>query len=301
MGKLKVYSKWERLPNGMASNIIQEGCLVIEGGAFRGLYNQGVLDALMQNDVNIRTVIGVSAGALAGMNYVSGQIGRSARVNLKYRHDSRYIGIKALHNSRSLLDVGFLLNTYNEYEPLNMERLYSKNRKFVAVTTNCLNGKTEYYDTQSCDYILDAIKASASMPYMTPMVDVGGTPSLDGGCSCKIGYQWALDNQFKKIVVIRTRERSFRKPEKEISIAEKFYRKYPEFAQTLKRSNINYNKQCQEIEELEQRKRIYVIAPSEHVTVGRLEKDMEKLGAIYQLGYSDTMKQIDQIKKYLSE
>ena len=104
----KSYSGISKIPSGRASDKLTEGCLVLEGGAFRGLYTQGFLDALMLADINLSCVIGVSAGALGGANYVSGQIGRSARINLNYRADSRYIGKKALENSRSLLDVGFL-------------------------------------------------------------------------------------------------------------------------------------------------------------------------------------------------
>ena len=96
----QTYSKMDQIPQGNASENITEGCLVLEGGAFRGLYTQGVLDAMMQNDINLSCVIGVSAGALGGLNYVSGQIGRSARINLSYRHDSRYVGVKALIRSR---------------------------------------------------------------------------------------------------------------------------------------------------------------------------------------------------------
>ena len=88
----KVYSRLDEIPKGTASDKITEGCLVLEGGAFRGLYTQGFLDAMMENDINLSCVIGVSAGALSGMNYVSGQIGRSGRINLGFRHDSRYIG-----------------------------------------------------------------------------------------------------------------------------------------------------------------------------------------------------------------
>jgi predicted patatin/cPLA2 family phospholipase len=299
MRQSKIYSGLDKIPTGQAGGEIQSGCLVIEGGAFRGLYNQGVLDAFMQNDINLHTVIGVSAGALAGMNYVSGQIGRSARANLKYRHDSRYIGRKAIRKSHSIIDLDFLLKVYNEYEPLNLERFLSKDRHYVAVATNCSNGGTQYYDTENCADIFAAIKASASMPYVSPMVDVDGTPCLDGGCSCKIAYEWALEHDFEKIIIIKTRERGFRKPAKESGEAYKFYRKYPEFAEKLAHSNIEYDRECDAVDELEKTKRAYVIAPSEPVTVGRLEGDPEKMGDLYWLGYRDAITHMDEIRAYL--
>lgn len=299
MQEIKKYSKIDTIPNGVASEVVQQGCLVLEGGAFRGLYNQGVMDAFMLNDINIHTVIGVSAGALAGMNYVSGQIGRSARVNLGFRNDSRYIGARALKNGHSIVNLDFLMHTYEKYEPLDVKRLNSDNRHFIAVATNCIDGETFYFDKDNCSNILDAVKASASMPYITPMVDVDGFPCLDGGCSCKIAYKWALDHDFDKIIVIKTRERGFRKDNKVHKSAYKFYKNYEEFAEILSKSDINYNKQCDEIDRLEEEKRIMVIAPSKPVTVSRIEKDIEKLGDLYWLGYNDAINMLDDVKNYL--
>ena len=39
--RMKVYSKVAEIPTGNAPDVITEGCLVLEGGAFRGLYTQG--------------------------------------------------------------------------------------------------------------------------------------------------------------------------------------------------------------------------------------------------------------------
>ncbi len=295
----KTFEGIDNIPEGQADGPVQKGCLVIEGGAFRGLYNQGVLDAFLVNGINVETVIGVSAGALAGMSYVAGQIGRSARVNLEYRHDSRYIGVKAIRLSHSLLNLDFLLKPNDVISPLNTERFLSDDRTFVAVATNCNNGETEYFTKDNCGNIYDAVKASATLPYLSPMVMVDDIPCLDGGCSCKIPYQWAINHDYEKIIIIKTRERGFRKAEKESDLAHKFYKKNPEFAEVLKHSNAMYNRQCDEIDELEKSGRTLVIAPSQPVTVSRLEKDMSKLGDLYWLGYNDALARIEEIKRYL--
>jgi len=137
------------------------------------------------------------------------------------------------------------------------------------------------------------------MPYISPMVDVDGRPCLDGGCSCKIPYRWALDQGYEKIVVVRTREPEYRKTiskEKNRILA---YRKYPAFARSLAKSSRNYNHQCDEIQKLEKKGRIFVIAPSQKVAVSRLEGDMEKLGSLYWLGYHDTLNLMDSLREYL--
>ena len=296
----KVYSRIAEIPKGTAGSLITEGCLVLEGGAFRGLYTQGFLDAMMVHDINMRCVIGVSAGALGGMNYVSGQIGRSARVNLGFRHDSRYVGAKAMIHSRSFLDVGFLTEERGIFEPLDRERFDDPERRFIAVTTNCLTGETTYFERGKCSDIITAIRASATMPYISPMVMIDGVPHFDGGCSCKIPYQWAIDQGYEKIIVIRTRDSLFRKKVKP-SPARRFYRKYPAFAQKLENSSEDYNRQCDEIEALNNEGKLLRFAPSAIVTVSRVEGDLEKLGDLYWLGWNDCLAALDQIREYLSE
>ena len=297
--KHQIYSKIHKIPSGIAAEKYTKGCLVLEGGAFRGLYNQGALDALMQNDINLSCVIGVSAGALAGMNYVSGQIGRSARANLGYRHDGNYIGVKAIKKSHSVIRLDFLLQDFNAREIINEARFNNPAQRYIAVATNCETGETAYFEKGRCQDIFSAIKASASMPYVSPAVMVEGVPYLDGGCSCKIPYKWAVEEGYEKILVIRTREEAFRKKLKPSSMAKKVYGKYPEFAIRLDNSDAAYNRQCDEIDRLKEEGRLFVMAPSKPVTVGRVESDMEKLGELYWLGYEDTLKRLPEIKAYL--
>ena len=66
--------------------------LLLEGGAMRGLFTAGVIDTLMENNILVDTVIGVSAGALFGMNYKSHQVGRVLRYNKKFCKNKNYTG-----------------------------------------------------------------------------------------------------------------------------------------------------------------------------------------------------------------
>lgn len=298
----QVYSRIDEIPAGQASERITEGCLVLEGGAFRGLYTQGFLDAMMISGLNLSCVIGVSAGALGGMNYVSGQIGRSARINLTYRHDSRYIGARALIHSHSILDVSFLTEDRGIIsEPFDMERFIGSRQRYIAVATNCLSGKPACFEKGRCgDYLMDGVRASATMPFISPMVMINGTPYLDGGCSCAIPYRWAMKQGYRKIIVIRTRDPQFRKEETNISPALRIYRRYPLLAVKLIESNRRYNRQCEEIELFHRHGRLLRLAPSKPVNVGRVEPDLEKLGELYWLGYNDCVEGLDEIKEYLA-
>lgn len=296
----KIYSSWDKLPKGHLTGDVVKGCLVIEGGAFRGLYNQGVLDALLLSNIHIHTVIGVSAGAMSGSAYVAGQLGRPIRMNLRYRHDSEYVGLKALLKCGSLLNISYIFDEREGIEKFDIEEFKNiKDRRYIAVATDCKTGKPLYFENDNCSDISKAIIASASMPYVSPMRKVDDKKCLDGGCSVNIPFQWALDQNFEKIVVIKTQDRSFRKEDKISKMAGIIYNQYPQFAKQLSKRNISYNHECDEVERLEKQGKIFVIAPSKPVTVARMEKDVEKLGELYWTGYNDTMAKIDDIKKYL--
>ncbi len=301
MTKTPVFSGIEQLPRGQASDSLCKGCIVLEGGAFRGVYTSGVLDALMEADINMECTVGVSAGALNGMNYVSGQIGRSARINLQFRRDPRYVGIRAYRSNRGIIGFDFVLDEYDRDDPLDMEALNREDRRLVAVATNCRTGQPEYFEKGRCQDILKAIQASASMPYVSRPVTVDGIPCLDGGCSLNIPYRWALEQGYEKIVVVRTRPASFRKKEssRASKMARRFYKSSPALAESIADSDARYNRECDELERLKEEGRVYVISPSSSNSVSRLEKDMEKLGEFYYLGYSDGQNHLDSLREYL--
>lgn len=295
----KVFSGLAKLPNGKASDKITRGCLILEGGALRGVYTSGVLDALMENDINLSVVVGVSAGALNGLNYMSGQIGRSARITLAYRHDSRYFGVKAIPKNKSIYGFKFLFDVYDELDPFDFDTFNNSERRFIAAATSCENGQQVYYEKGKCPDIIEACRASSAMQILSLPVEVDGEKCLDGGVSRRIPIQFAIDEKFDKIVVVRTRDREYRKKPKIARAQAMVYRKYPEFADALRHSNLEYNHECDVIEEMEKNGKLFQIIPTRAVEVGRLEKDMEKLGALYYEGYNDALVALPALKKYL--
>ena len=324
------------IPRGRAPEGLAKGCMVVEGGAFRGLHTQGFLDVMMEHGLNLSCVIGVSAGALAGVNYVAGQIGRSARTNIAFRHDSRYIGAKSMLHSHSLLDVGFLTEDRGILEPLDRERFDRPERRFVAVATNCETGAATYFEKGKCGDILLAARASATMPFLSPVVMIDGAPYLDGGCACAIPYRWALDQGYEKIVVLRTRDKAYRDENRMVrradALAESYvkrrlpgasrvyraypavtetlvrreegavnriYRRYPALARALNENGSRYNAQCDELDELDRRGRLLHICPSRPIRVGRMEGDVQKLYDLYCEGRRDALAWLPALRQYL--
>jgi len=298
----KVWSGYEDIPTGSAPDRILPGCIVLEGGSFRGCYTSGFLDVLMENGINMQATIGTSAGALNGYNYVAGEIGRSGRINLGYRHDRRYFGPRSAMKSRGVVGFNFILDEIEEELPFDRERFDDPARRFVVTVTDCEKGEVRYCEKGVTPDFRKAVRASASMPFVSDMVEVDGVPCLDGGCAVKIPYRWALDEGYEKVLVVRTRPRRFRRePEGKrfTELAERIYRNHPQLIELLLSQGEQYNTACDELEKLESEGKLLMLCPSGFVNVGTLEGDTEKLGALYLLGRCDATIYMPKIKEYL--
>jgi len=299
--KQLVYSNFYQIPKGHRDGKLIDACLVLEGGALRGLYTAGVLDALLLNDIHFKYVVGTSAGALTGANYVSGDVGRSARMNLAFRFDKRYVGIKAAVENKGVFGFNFLLEDYNLIDPMSFDSLNNPNRHLIACASCLETGQTEFFENLKCSDFFKALRASASMPYLSAPIEIDGFHYLDGGCSCKVPYIWPLNNNIEKIVVLRTRDLNYRKKNININKENKMiFHNYPNFIPVIDDMNLNYNKQCDEMEKLSNEGRILMLTPSEPISISRIESDIEKLGQLYERGYKDGNKFVLDIKEYLA-
>ena len=260
---------------------MQNLTLVLEGGALRSLYTSGVLDVLMKYNVEANYVLGVSAGALTGMNYISKQQGRSAKINIENCDNKKYIGIKALRREGGLIGYNYLFEdlSKNAY-PFDYETFKFSKQKFISVITNCEKGVTEYVEKNDCkEDIFKVVQASSSMPLCSKMVKIGNSHYLDGAVTMPIPVDWAIEREHKNILVVLTRDRNYRKPEVSNTmkrVYKRVYHKYSNLVEKLCTMPERYNKLKEHINALEKQGRIMVIAPKEPVTVSRLEKDREK-------------------------
>lgn len=298
---MEVYGKLTDLPRGKAAKTVTEGCLILEGGGWRGMYTQGALDALMQEGIMFETTAGVSAGAMSATAYLSGQIGLCARINLTHRHDPRYCGLIAGRTDHGITGFSYLFHDLFDMYEFDMERFMDPTRKFYAEVTNMITGDPEMMSRDD-GHIFEAIRASASLPYISLPVMIEGKPYLDGGCSDRLPYKWAKEQGFRKIMIIRTRDRSYRRPiKKERFMTKMVYSKYPVFEESLKKSIPYYNQTIDETDRDYSEGKIFVLYPSTPVKVSRLEGDMDKLGALYWQGYHDMKQQMPELKAYLAK
>lgn len=284
----------------LADNI-SKAALVLEGGAMRGLYTAGVLDVFMENDIKIDTIFGVSAGALFGINYKSKQIVRALRYNLKYAHDKRYMGIYSLITTGDIMNREFCFKKLvYELDPLDFDTFNNSNVEFYAVITNVHSGKAEYIEIKDAKKDMEYLRASGSMPFVSRLVEINGNKYLDGAVADPIPLKKVLDMGYGKIIVVQTRPADYTKTKPYMPFGF-VYKKYPEFVKTANKAYINYNETLDLIRKNEKDGKIIVLRPSEKIKMRRVEKDLNKLQAIYNVGVKDCNKNLRKIKEYLDK
>ncbi len=274
--------------------------LVLEGGALRGLYTAGVLDVFMENDIKVDAIFGVSAGALFGINYKSNQIGRALRYNLKYAHDKRYMGMYSLVTTGDIMNREFCFDTLvNVLDPLDFETYNNSDVDFYAVVTNVGTGKAEYINIDDARNTMEYLRASGSMPFVSNLVEIDGNNYLDGAVSDPIPFKKALDMGYEKIIVILTRPEGYLKTKSFMPFG-LVYKNYPNFVKTAKEVYIKYNETLNLIKQYESDGRIIVFRPSEKIKMKRVEKDLKKLQAIYDVGVKDSTNNLSIVKEFVS-
>lgn len=261
--------------------------LVLEGGGMRGVFTCGVLDNFMDRGIRFPYSIGVSAGACNGLSYMSGQRGRAKYSNIDLLDKYRYIGLKKLLLTGNIMDFDLLFDKFpNEIIPYDYEAYAQCKERYEMVTTSCVTGEACYYDEKlSPERIIDIVRASSSLPFVCPIAYVDGEPMLDGGIADSIPIERARALGYDRNVVVLTRNRGYRKPDKKGVVPPFMYRKYPALREAIVNRNKLYNTQLELIERLEDEGEIVVIRPEKPIVVDRMERDVQKLLDLYNEGY----------------
>lgn len=275
-------------------------CLVLEGGALRGIYTAGVLDSLQKEDIKIDAIIGVSMGSLVGINYVSNQPGRAIRYNLKYCRDKRYIGFYSLLTTGNIANKEFdYYEIPNKLDKFDYDTFRKSKIQFYCTVTNVETGKAEYIKISDAKSDVEYLRAGSSMPGVSKIVEIDGKKYLDGGMADSIPVMKAIELGYDKIIVITTRPIEYRKKISKLKTLSRIYHKYPNFVYTIQHRNENYNKTVEKLIELEKEKRVFVIRPSIGVPIKRIEKNKKIIQAQYDLGQKDFKNNLESLKEYL--
>ena len=277
--------------------------LVLEGGGMRALFTAGVLDALLDvKELNIDGIVGVSAGALFGANYVSGQKERAIRYNKKYARDKRYMGLyswittgNAVNKEFAFYEIPFKLDVFDQ------EKFKESKIDFHVVMTNIENGQAEYILIEDVLEQMEYLRATSALPFASKIIEINGKKYLDGGISDSIPIDYCESLGYDKIILILTRPENTYKNDKLSFLYKLVYRKYPNLVERLINMGKDYEIVLKKIKDLENKNKIFVIRPPQVLKIGRLEKNEDKIQNVYDIGLNTGKKEIDNLLKYLNK
>lgn len=270
--------------------------LVLEGGGVRGIYTAGVLDVFMEQGLHFDGVIGVSAGAIHGCSFLSNQKGRSIRYYKKYCSDPRFMSFRSLITSGNIVGVEFCYHELpDKLDAYDHEQFNRCSTPFYVTCSNIETGEPEYIQITDMKRQIDYLRASASLPYFSRIVNIDGKKYLDGGCTDSVPVEAFQKMGYQRNVVVLTRQADYRKKSKLQMMPKLIYRKYPAFADALCNRHAMYNQTAARITEMEKNGSVFVIRPSSAPDIGRLEKDPENIQKVYDMGRSDALKRMESL------
>ena len=277
--------------------------LVLEGGGMRALFTAGVLDALLDiKELDIDGIVGVSAGALFGVNYVSRQKERAIRYNKKYARDKRYMGFyswittgNAVNEEFAFYEIPFKLDVFDQ------EKFKQSKIDFYVVMTNVESGKPEYVLIKDVFKQMEYLRATSALPFASKIIEINGKKYLDGGISDSIPIDYCEGLGYDKIILVLTRPKNTHKEDKLNFLYKLVYRKYPNLVERLINMGKDYEVVLKKIKDLENKNKIFVIRPPKVLKIGRLEKNEDKIQNVYDIGLNTGIKEKENLLKYLNK
>lgn len=274
--------------------------LVLEGGAMRGMYTAGVVDAFLDEQIEVDGIVGVSAGACFGCNLFSKQRGRVLRYNTRFMRDPRNVSLLSLITTGDIVNRKFAYYVIpTKYDVFDEAAFEAHGGEYWVVVTNVETGKPEYIRMHNLLRDIEAMRASASMPFVSRMVPLNGKKYLDGGISDSIPVRAAMEMGYDKLIVVLTQPADYVKKPMNEKLVRAYYRKYPELVNTLINRHATYNAQSEDVKRLEEEGRIFVLRPERVLDIDRLEKKPERLKAVYEQGLHDALARMDALRAYL--
>ena len=276
--------------------------LVLEGGAMRGIFTVGILDCMMENNIVFDGIAGVSAGAAFGCNYKSEQKGRALRYNKRFCRDKRYCSWQSWLKTGDIFGADFCYHKLPaELDIFDADAFEKNPTEFYLVCTDIENGKPYYYKcSKGDDECFEYMRASASMPLVSNIVELGGRKYLDGALTDSIPLQFFESIGYDRNIVILTQPENYiKKPSKASMLMKIVYRKYPALLKVISERHIMYNQQIKYIEEQARKGNILLLRPEEKLPVKRICHNAELLQKTYDIGYYYALKNMDKVKEFL--
>lgn len=281
---------------------MSETGIILEGGAMRSVFAAGVLDFFMEEKIEVPNILAVSAGAYAGMNYVSGQKGRTVDAVIKPLEKEKYMGAATFFRKGTFFDMDYLFDKVPKLQaPFDFEAFRNSAKRFLINTIDCSTGKSVFFDKfETEDSFWTLCRAANSLPFISKITHIDGKPMLDGGMSDAIPLAKAIEEGWEKLIIVLTRKKEYRKKDRRfyLFMLRILYHKYPELVKTVAGRAEKYNQCLEAIEKMEKEGKALVLRPKK-MAITNQESDVTTLMEYYYHGYEEARERKEEIQNFL--
>ena len=281
---------------------MQKTGLVLEGGAMRGLFSAGIMDVMMENNITPDGVIGVSAGAAFGCNYKSRQPGRAIRYNKRFARDKRYCSMQSFLRTGDLFGAEYAYHIVpNKYDIFDNDTFEQNPMEFWVVCTDVETGEPVYKKCdEGGDITFDWVRASASMPVVSRVVELEGYKLLDGGISDSIPLRAFQRRGYERNIVIMTQPQGYEKhPSRFMPIIRMSLRRYPKLVEAMAMRHLMYNEELAYVEQEVRRGNTLAIYPDKQLPIGHVSHNPDEMQHVYDIGRELGLRKLDKIKSFM--
>ncbi|WP_350355158.1 patatin-like phospholipase family protein [Faecalibaculum rodentium] len=275
--------------------------LVVEGGGTKIAYTGGVLQCFLEQGIDIPYCVGISAGAMMLLPYVSRQPGRLRLTGVDAASQKGLIGLKPIMEEGSLFALEKTAQFIQEKMPLDYETFFSSPTQLDIGVYDMKTRKTRYYGKEYVDASDDLLIASCSLLLLSKPKQFDGNTVIDAGLTDMIPVSQALKAGCEKVIVVSTKEEGYRRkkaPWWQLMGARLVYHDR-QITEDFRNRHIHYEEQWQIIHDLEKEGKALVLRPHQDYGITRYTTDREKLDAWFKLGYAETLERLGEIRAFL--
>lgn len=260
--------------------------LVVEGGAMRGIFTTGMLDRFLEARFNpFDLLIGVSSGATNLAAYLAQMPQRNFKIYTDYCLRPQFLDLRRFIFGGHLMDLDWLWQQTIAEIRLDIDTLFSHNKRFLIVVTDVLTGRAVYHEPRA-QSVEEDLKASSAMPVIyRAFPQVAGRPSVDGGIADPLPVEKAMEMNARKIMIIRSRPSNYVKKE---AIANRYLlwrlKPYPDLRKTVAGRVQRYNTAVTLIRKPPPDTSIIEICPPDNFNLGRFGRNKADLIRWYHQG-----------------
>ena len=261
--------------------------LIIEGGGQRGVFSFGITDTFISRNFDPFDIyIGVSNGVAVLCWYLIRETDNNLDKML-YAAKGDYLSYKNLFTGKDILKFHQMYEDGKKMFKPSMEKIKNNlaGKEYIAVVTDAIEASAEYYSFGDDEWMPKMI-ASGTLPFLvrTPSL-INGRRKFDGGIADPLPAQKAYEMGAKKIIIIRTYEKKFRRKLKfENYLGALLSREYPKLRKALLEHDKTYNRALDFINNPPPDCEILQLCPPKKLKSKRDSKNIEVLKADYKLG-----------------